>query len=77
MNKREDEYSIKTMENRTRLHKEVVQAVRKAVGDDLPLLSVLVPVISVQAFWTRYWYPRTSSPKEQVWEYRKLVSVIL
>lgn len=34
MNKREDEYSIKTMENRTRLHKEVVQAVRKAVGDD-------------------------------------------
>ncbi len=34
MNKREDEYSIKTMENRTRIHKEVVQAVRKAVGDD-------------------------------------------
>ena len=34
MNKREDEYSIKTMENRTRLHKEVVQAVRNAVGDD-------------------------------------------
>lgn len=34
MNKREDEYSIRTMESRTRLHKEVVQAVRKAVGDD-------------------------------------------
>ena len=34
MNKREDEYSTKTMENRTRLHKEVVQAVRTAVGDD-------------------------------------------
>lgn len=34
MNKREDEYSIKTMENRTRLHKEIVRAVRKAVGDD-------------------------------------------
>lgn len=34
MNKREDEYSIRTMENRTRLHKEAVQAVRKAVGDD-------------------------------------------
>ena len=34
MNKREDEYSVKTMENRTRLHKEVVHAVRKAVGDD-------------------------------------------
>ena len=34
MNKREDEYSVKTMENRTRLHAEVVQAVREAVGDD-------------------------------------------
>lgn len=34
MNKREDDYSSKTMESRTRLHKEAVQAVRKAVGDD-------------------------------------------
>ena len=33
MNQRKDEYSTATMENRTRLHKEVVQAVRKAVGE--------------------------------------------
>ncbi len=33
MNKRDDEYSVKTMENRTRLHKEVIRAVRKAAGD--------------------------------------------
>ena len=34
MNHREDEYSVKTMENRTRLHREILQAVRKAVGED-------------------------------------------
>ncbi len=34
MNRRNDEYSVSTMENRTHLHKEVVQAVRKAVDKD-------------------------------------------
>lgn len=33
-NHREDEYSVKTMENRTRLHREVLHAVREAVGAD-------------------------------------------
>ena len=34
MNKREDEYSADTMENRTRIHREVIAEVKKAVGED-------------------------------------------
>ena len=34
MNHREDEYSISSARNRTRLHCEVIRAVREAVGDD-------------------------------------------
>lgn len=34
MNHRPDEYSVSTMENRTRLHREVLRAVREAVGRD-------------------------------------------
>lgn len=33
-NRREDEYSAGTMENRTRVHREAVLAVREAVGED-------------------------------------------
>ncbi len=35
MNHREDEYSVATMENRTRIHREAIRAVRDAVGPDL------------------------------------------
>lgn len=34
MNRREDEYSASSIENRTRLHCEVIRAVRDAVGED-------------------------------------------
>ncbi len=37
MNHREDRYSAATMENRTRLHVEVLRAVREAVGREYPL----------------------------------------
>ncbi len=33
-NKREDEYGPQNMENRTRLHREIITAVRDAMGDD-------------------------------------------
>lgn len=33
-NKREDEYGISSMENRLRLHKEIIQSVRAEVGED-------------------------------------------
>ncbi len=33
-NLREDEYSVRTMENRTRIHSEIIHAVRAAVGAD-------------------------------------------
>lgn len=36
-NKRTDEYGADTMENRTRFHVEVIQAVRRMVGDDYPV----------------------------------------
>lgn len=36
-NKREDEYNGNTMEGRTRLHVEVIKAVRAAVGVDFPV----------------------------------------
>ena len=37
MNHRTDEYSVDTMENRTRIHRETIQAVREAVGTDYPV----------------------------------------
>ena len=36
-NKRQDEYSVDIMENRTRFHVEVIRAVRKIVGDSYPV----------------------------------------
>lgn len=36
-NKRNDEYGAKTMESRLKLHKEVIKAVREAVGPDYPV----------------------------------------
>ncbi len=36
-NHRKDEYSSETIENRTRLTKEVIEAVRKEVGNDYPI----------------------------------------
>lgn len=37
-NRRKDEYGVQSVENRTRFHREVVQAVRIAVGDDFPIV---------------------------------------
>lgn len=36
-NKRSDEYGAQTMESRLKLHKEVIKAVREAVGSDYPV----------------------------------------
>lgn len=36
-NKRNDEYGSSTMENRLRIHKEIIQAVRAEVGEDFPI----------------------------------------
>lgn len=36
-NQRTDAYNGQTLEGRTRLHVEIIQAVRKAVGDDFPV----------------------------------------
>lgn len=36
-NRRTDEYGFATLENRLRFHKEVIEAVRKAVGKDYPV----------------------------------------
>lgn len=36
-NKRKDEYSADTMENRVRLHTEILKAVRLKVGEDFPI----------------------------------------
>lgn len=40
-NHRTDEYGAQSVENRTRFHREVIQAVRKAVGDAFPIVMRL------------------------------------
>lgn len=40
-NKRTDEYGSQSVENRTRFHCEVIEAVRAAVGDDFPIVMRL------------------------------------
>lgn len=36
-NKRNDEYGAQTMDNRLRVHMEIITSIRKAVGDDYPI----------------------------------------
>ena len=40
-NKREDEYGVQTEENRVRFFKEIVEEVRKSVGDDFGILVLI------------------------------------
>jgi 2,4-dienoyl-CoA reductase-like NADH-dependent reductase (Old Yellow Enzyme family) len=37
-NRRTDEYGFQSVQNRTRFHREVIQAVRAAVGDEFPIV---------------------------------------
>ena len=37
VNRRQDEYSVRPMENRIRLHLEIIRAIKEAVGTDFPV----------------------------------------
>lgn len=59
VNRRKDEYGPQSVENRTRFHREVLQAVRREVGEEYPVAVRLgdVTIRKAAARWKTAWKP--------------------